>query len=494
LILALTDHSRAQKPAKVKLIKASELNYDKRLGEKVQRLVGNVILKHDSTYLYCDSAYLNELTNSFDGFGNVRIKASDTLNLYGDLLNYNGDTRIAELHHNVKLIDRRATLFTDHLWYNRPAKVAYYLTGGRIVDSLNDLTSIKGYYYTSLKEAYFSDSVVLINPDYVMNTDTMLYNTGSEISVFLGPTTITSDENLIYCENGWYDTRNNKSQFNKNAYILTAEQKLMGDSLYYDRNLNFGQAFRNVSLHDTIQDMMILGNYGEFRKKEGYAFVTDSAQAILAEKNDSLFLHSDTLWLFFDSTQRVNQMKAYYHTKFYRKDLQGKCDSLVYNYNDSTIFLYHNPVLWSDKNQLTADSVRIVMANKQIDTLALLNSAFIVSMDDTISRSTFNQIKGKIMIGYFRDNELVKIMVKGNSETIYYVREEKGGLIGINVAYSSDMLIQLSDSQVKTITYIKQPDAHLYPTEEVSQENQFLKGFKWFEGIRPMNRYDIFNW
>ncbi len=484
----------SQKSTKVKLVKANDLKYDKRLGKKVQRLIGNVILKQDSTLLFCDSAYLYELTNSFKGFGNVHIKASDSLNIFSDLLDYDGNTKIAELHHNVRLEESRATLYTEHLWYNRQDKIAYYLTGGKIIDSTNQLTSKKGYYYTETREAFFKDSVVLINERYTMESDTMKYQTETEISFFYGHTTIISDENYIYCENGWYDTKNDKSLFKKNAYIITEEQKLSGDSLYYNRQLDYGQAYGNVSLTDTVQDIIIQGQYGEFEKRDGFAFVTDSAVAVLIDKNDSLFLHSDTLWILFDSAQNVEYMLGYYHSKFFRSDMQGMCDSLVYSFRDSTIFLYKSPVLWSDKNQLSADSVHIAMSNNQIDTLALINSCFIISMDDTIRKNTFNQIKGKVMIGYFKDNELVKISVFGNAESVFYVREENGDLIGINKTISSDMNIYLSENEVQSITPIRNVDAHMYPESEAPEEDKQMKGFKWIEDQRPRKKEDIFSW
>lgn len=494
IIFLLPVFGLAQRPTKVKLIKANIARYDKTLGEDIQRLIGGVILKQDSTYLYCDSAYLYEATNSFEGFGNVRIKASDTLNIYSDYLNYDGNKKMAELQRNVELIDSRATLYTDHLWYNRNTKIAYYLTGGKIVDSSNVLTSHKGYYYTNLKEAYFKDSVILDNPDYVMHTDTMLYHTETEVSYFFGPTTITSDENLIYCENGWYDTHNNKSRFSNNAYMITREQKLFGDSLYYNRELDYGKAYNNVMLQDTVQDMLVYGDYGEFKRKAGYAFVTDSAMAVMVDEEDSLFLHSDTLYIHFDSTEQIEYMQGFYKTKFYRPDMQGKADSMIYSFTDSTIYLYKDPVLWSDENQLTADSIRIAMTNNQVDSLALLGSAYIISMDDTLARNTFNQIKGKIVVGHFRNNQLAVITVNGNAETVYYIREDNGGLLGINVAYSSDMRILLEDNEVVNITYIKQPDAKTYAPLQLPEELKKLKNFRWLEADRPRKKTDIFNW
>ncbi|MBN2172537.1 MAG: hypothetical protein JW731_00295 [Bacteroidales bacterium] len=486
--------SNAQKPTKVKLIKANDLKYDKSLGEQVQRLIGNVVLKHDSTYLYCDSAYLYEQTNSFKGFGNVRIKASDTLNIYSDLLDYEGNTKVAELKDNVRLEDPRATLYTENLWYDRQNRMAYYLTGGKIVDTANTLISEKGYYYTDLKEAYFKDDVVLTNPKYIMNTDTMRYNTESEISTFLGPTTITSDENLIYCENGWYDTQNDKSFFKENAYIITKEQKLTGDSLYYDRKTDFGLAYSNVSIEDTVQNMIIHGNYGEFKKKAGFSFVTDSTMAVMIDKKDSLFLHADTLWILFDAEQKVETMLGYHKAKFFRKDLQGKCDSIAYKFLDSTIYLYDEPILWSQNNQLTADSVRITLKNNQIDTLAMIGSSFIISVDDTISKSTFNQVRGRSMVGHFVKNVLVEVNVYGNAQSVFYVREDNGSLLGINTTFSNDMNIYLSDNEVQVISPLKNVDAHMYPESGFPEDERKLKGFKWHVESRPIKKEDIFIW
>ena len=482
----------AQQATKIKLIKANDLKYNKKLGEGVQRLIGDVILKQDSTYLYCDSAHLNNATNSFRGFGHVRIKSSDTLNIYSELLDYNGNTKIAELHQQVRLVEPRATLFTEHLWYNRQTEIAWYETGGKIVDSINELTSVKGYYFTMKKEAYFKDSVVLINPDYRILTDTMLYHTETEIANFLGPTHINSDENHIYCERGWYDTKNNISEFSQKACITTKEQKLSADSIYYEREKDYGIARHHVQLFDTLQNVLLEGEYSEFMRNEGLAYITDRALAIMIEKKDSLFLHADTLFIYFDSLQNADLMKAYYHAKFFRKDLQGMCDSLIYNFADSTIFLYNRPVLWSDENQLTADTINIAMKNKQVDSLALINNAFIISMDDTLSRSTFNQVKGKVMVGHFRENQMRKVNIFGNAESVFYVREENGALIGINKTSSSNMNIYLKDNDVKVITPVKDVNAYMYPPGQVPEEGKRLKDFIWIEGRRPWRKEDVF--
>ncbi|GAB4311198.1 MAG: OstA-like protein [Bacteroidales bacterium] len=485
---------RAQKRERVKLIKADAARYDQKLGENVQRLIGNVALKHDSTLLYCDSAWLDESDNSFTGFGHVWIKASDTLDLWGNYLEYNGNDKIAEMEGNVILRDKRGSLLTEHLTYDRTRKLAFYKTGGKIIDTANTLTSRIGYYNTDQQMAWFKEDVVLENEKYTIYTDTLQYHTASEFAWFHGPTVIESDENTIYCERGWYDTRNGKSKFAQNTRMSTAEQILYADTLFYDRSSDFGIARSRIRLIDTVQDMSVQGNYGEFRREAGNAFVTGKAIATLADDQDTLFLHSDTLWMEFDTLQELKQLLAYHKVKFYRKDLQGMSDSLVYKLADSTIFLYLNPVLWSGSNQLSSDSIHIFMQNKKLDTIALMGHAFIISVDDTVSMSTYNQIKGKIMVGRFKDNMLRRIDVYGNAETVYYIRDEDLSLLGINVAFSSDLWIALEDNDVVTISFIREPDAQTYAPGKLPEEYKRLKDFKWLEDRRPATKDDIFFW
>ncbi len=491
LMLLGIQEIHAQKTAKVKLIKSDELLMDDNFGRNIQRLIGNVIMLHDSTYFYCDSAWLNRKENNFRAFSRVHINVSDTLDIYSDSLNYDGKTKIADLFGNVKLVDNRATLTTDHLTYNRRTRIAWYNTGGHIVSDTNVLTSRIGYYYTGAKEFYFRDTVVLTNPNYVMRSDTLKYNTVSKTAWFFGPTTIVGEEDSIYCEDGWYNTDFDVSRLKVNVFVQHNEQILWGDTVFYRRFPGFGQAENNVTLYDTVQDVYVKGNFAEYDRELHYAYITDSALAILPDKKDSLFIHSDTMWMLTDSAGKADVMLAYYKVKLYRKSLQGMCDSLVYAFPDSTIIMYNDPVMWSEENQLTSDSIKIVIANNQIDTMVMYNSCFLISQDDTAS---YNQIKGRTMIGYFKNNEMVRIRVNGNAETLYYLREENKSLIGIQKAISNKLIIYLDSNKIKGFTYIDNPDGAIYPPLELSSEELFLRDFLWIEGERPLRKEDIFFW
>lgn len=488
-ILLLPLWSTAQGVTKIILEHADSLVHSSKIRPEFQRLLGNVRLSHDTTTLMCDSAFLNDEKNFVLAYGNVHIQISDTLNLFGDSLNYDGNTRIAKIWNNVRLIDNETTLTSDTLSYDRTTEVASYLYWGKIVNDKNILVSKHGYYHTQTKDFYFQNKVILINPDYVMHSDTMMYNTVSGITYFYGPSTIKGKEDSIYCENGWYNTQTDVSRFRKNGWIYHLDQILTADSMYYERTNGYGQAFMHAMLIDTVQKMTLTGNYGEIQRKKGFAFMTDSAVVQLRDKKDTLFMHSDTVYATFDTNQNIKNVRCFYKVKFFRRDLQGVCDSMSYHGVDSTMSLYHDPVMWSAKNQLTSDSIKLTMLNSQIDSMVLYNSAFIISKDDT---NKYNQVKGRDMVGFFKNNELFKIKVIGNSETVYFTREEDRTLIGITKVVSSDMLIFVKNNELQSITYEVEPKGGTYPEKELTPYDLKLKGFKWVEERRPLTRKDIF--
>ncbi len=482
-----------EETTKVDLINSNTLEYSKRYNKDVQRLIGNVIFKLDSTYLYCDSAYNYNDIQRIDAFSNVHIKQGDTLDIYGDTLIFSGETNLAELHNNVEMIDKEIILTTDNLTYDLNTEIADYYNGGKIVDTRNQLTSVTGRYFSAEKEFFFKDSVVFTNPQYVMNSDTLMYNTKTEIAYFYGPTTINSEENLIYCENGWNDSKNNISQFKKNAYLVNKEdgRTLRGDSLYYNRTKGIGKAFNNVSIEDTLENITITGDFGRYNEFEKISFVTGKALLTQAQDEDTLFLHADTLKAINDTIDSNRVLFAYRKVKFYKSDLQGMCDSLTYLFADSLIEMNYNPVLWTEEHQLFADTIKIKTGDNRIQSLHLFNTSFIISMDDT---AKFNQIKGDRITAYFKDNELKRIFVDDRSQTVYYMRDENEHLVGVNTSLSEDLMILVEDNEIQTITFIKKPDGILYPVNKLPPEKQKLKGFKWLDKHRPHNKKEIFNW
>jgi len=480
-----------EKVKKIKYRHADVHKFDSKVDAEAQMMVGHVEFEHGGSILSCDSAVFYQGKNIMRAFGDVVFNQADTLHMYSDYLEYDGNTKLAIAHSNVKLVDSKMTLTTDTIYFDNKKQIAFYPAFGKVEDDENILTSIVGTYYTTEKKLVFTSDVTVTNEKYIMKSDHLTYYTGPKTVYFYGPSTITSNDNFIYCENGFYDTKNEISYFKDNSFIRYGNQTLEGDSLYYNRNTGFGSATKNIVVNDTTKDIIIKGEYAEYFEKNDSTFVTDRALAINVMKQDSVFIHGDTLMMTVLPHSQSRLMRIFHNVKIFKTDMQGKCDSLTYNEVKGEMKMIHDPILWSGKNQLTSDTI-IVTTNtltNKLDSLKLLKNGFIIS-NDTIEN--FNQIKGKDIYGKFKNDELHIINVIGNSETLYYARNEKKELIGINKAISSSMLIKLVNNEINEISFIQEPEAQLSPEEKIPENARKLKGFIWRKDERFTEKEDIF--
>lgn len=464
---------------------------DKLTGRDWHRLLGNVDLQHNDISMKCDSAHFYPDKNLVIAFSRIHINQADTIDIYGDYLQYDGITGRAIMNDNVELIDKETHLYTNSVHYDVNTRIAQYTDSGRIINGKNKLTSKIGIYYISKKLFHFKDSVKIVNPDYVMTADTMDYNTESETAIFTGPSEMKGDSIYLYCERGWYDTKNNKSRISKNALIDNKQQIINGDSIYYDDKSGFGESFGNITISDTTNKMIVKGNYAWYYKEPERFLVTDRALFIQISRTDSLFLHADTIsavTLSDTSAKGYRLMRAFHGCRIFSKDLQAKCDSLSYSFQDSVIRLYTYPVLWSQENQLTSDSMAIFTKNRQADRMELYNSAFIVSQVDTFR---FDQIKGRTLTGYFKDNQLYKINVEGNGESIYYL-VDGDNVVGVNSARCASIEILIDKGKIKEIFQYQSPEGIIDPPSMSQEKMKRLTGFNWFQSIRPRKVSDIF--
>ena len=464
--------------------------YDESFGKDIERLIGNVALRQDSAYFYSDSAHFNEKTRFFDGFGHVHIKVNDTTDIFSDKCKYSGDIKFAELFDNVILKDDSTTLKTNYMTYDRNKHLATYPHHGSITRNDKNLVSQKGYYRDDIEIAYFRKDVVVTTPKSRMITDTLEYRIKDEKMFFFGPTTIYYDDNVLVGNYGWYDAKNDVAYLDRGATLSNKGYSITSDSMFYNRKADFAKAMSNVIIEDTTNKAIVEGNYAEMWKKLGKSFVTDSVRACYFAEKDTLYMHADTLFLFMDTVEeKAERVMAYYNVRFYRKDIQGKCDSLNYYVNDSCAKMRNEPIIWAENSQLRGDSINIVIANKAIDTVLLYPNGFIIQKD-TIEG--FNQIKGKMMTAYFKDNELDHVYDDGNAETVYWLREEDGSMIGVNVSQSVAMDIKIEDNQIVRIKYFKKTTETLYPKEKMKPGIEILKGFEWLDELRPTDPNDIF--
>lgn len=476
------------KKTKVYLIHSNTLSFDKAVKPDAQILNGDVCFRHDSSYMYCDSAYFFEQTNSLEAFSNVRMEQGDTLFVYGDYLFYDGNTQVAYLRENVRMENGQVTLFTDSLNYERIPNIGYYFEGGLIVDSLNQLSSFYGQYSPETKLAVFNDSVQVENPDFTLYSDTLHYDTESKVATILGPSVIVSDSGTIHTSRGWYDTVNNTSLLLDQSQVESGEKILIGDSIFYNRDTGMGEVYGNMSLIDTAQHVTLQGEYGYYNEQTGYAFATDSARFLEYSQGDTLFLHADTLQMVtVDSVYR--EIKAYYGVRFYRIDMQGVCDSMQFNTRDSVLYMYTEPVLWNEQYQLYGDTIAIYMNDSTIEYAHVIQFAFAAQHVDS---SYYNQLKGNDLKAYFEGQAVHQIDVAGNSESIFYPLEKDGAKVGMNETKSGFLTIWVKDNKLDKLKIWPSPVGSMTPIPDLKPDQKMLKDFYWFDYLRPKNRDDIY--
>lgn len=441
--------------------------------------------------MYCDSAIQYSDRNYVEAYGNVRFTQGDTITLTGKKLTYDGATQCAMVSQNVVLQDRKMTLKTNALNYDSRNKLASYQTGGEITDADNQLTSKKGYYNTQSKIFWFKKDVVLVNKkeNFTLTSDTLEYNSLTKIATFRGPTQVVKKNDVLHTTHGEYDTKNARHRHTGRAKIISGHYELEADNLYYDEITNTGIAKSNVKLTSTKDSVVIEGDKANYWGKMGLVKITGRPVMKSKMQKDTLYLVADTLVSIdkkdeTDTTKSIRRLLAYQHVKIFKENLQAKCDSLAYEVNDSTLFLFSNPVMWSGKNQIFADSINIQIANKKIYCMNANVNSFIISED---TAHNYNQVKGRKMTAYFKDDKIKTVYVDGNGETIYHALDEKkrNRLIGLNRTECSNMTISFDSGSVRKILFLKRPSAKFIPPHEINADNKQLKGFMLHYADRP---------
>lgn len=453
-------------------------------------LTGNVIIVHEGVRMTCNKAYHFTKSNFVKIFGNVNMVQGDTLFMNSKYAEYNGNTKFAYATGDVVMRDPKMTLATDTINFDRNSQQAYYNSKGTIQDPENTLVSNSGKYYLNEKKFQFLDAVTVTNPRQTIKTNHLDYYTNSGHAYVFGPSTITSASNTIYTTKGFYDTKKDEGKLQKGSKITYKDRLIEGDDIYYDRKLDFARAKNNVKVTDTINHFVIKGHYAEVYKQKDSMFITKKAVAITLFEKDSVYFHAKKLLVTGKPENRI--IRGSNNARFFKKDMSGKCDSIHYNQKVGLTQMIGKPILWNGKNQMTGDVMHLISDAKteKIDSLKVLNNAFIISKD-TIGDG-FNQVKGQNLFGKFKDNKLHEVDVVKNTEVIFYMRNEKNELIGINKNVSSKINMILEGNTIETITFFTNVDGIIYPEEELPENARKLKGFIWRGDEQILTKEAIF--
>lgn len=497
------------------------LSFDEKRLPNVQILKGDVRFRHDSALMYCDSAYFFEKQNSLHAFGRVHLVQGDSIEGFGDVLFYDGNTKLARFRKHVKLIHNgETTLTTDSLNYDRVRNIAYYFSGGMIEDELNTLTSVWGQYMPDNNEALFRGDVKLEHPKFVLTTDTLCYNTATYQADLVSDTRIVYEhETTILSSNGWYNTQTEHSMLLDRSLIVHSDgMTLTGDTIYYDKLAGYGKVLGSMQSVDSTNRMTLYGDRGEVWEADNHGYVTDSAMLVEWSDTSALtYMHADTLFtnqipyqrrelvskdsvlldsvwhypapdtMWIDTTYL--QVRAYNNVRIFRQDMQSVCDSVHYNGRDSIATLCGDPVCWNEENQVSADTIKIYLRNGTVDYMHGIANAIAIKHE---GEQYFDQLAGKEMFAYVQEGEVRMVEVQGNAETVFYPREDDGNYVGVNRTQSSFVTLYLENQQIHHILFTTATSGVMIPMDQAANDDMFLVTFFWAEQERPRQPMDIF--
>ena len=471
-----------------------------------------VKLFHEGALIESDKAYFYSKDNYFRAMGDVIFTQGDSLQMTCNTIEYDGKTKKAIAIGNVDLKKSDMTLKTEKLNLDRVNDKAFYNTKGIVVDSASTLTSQRGTYFMAENKYRFTSDVTILNPKYIVNSEQLDYFTELNQAYLYGNSKIKGENYTIFCERGFYDMQREKGVFKENATLYYDDKIIKGDSLYFESEHDYASASKNVSIVDSINNSIITGHYAEIFKAKDSAIITRRAMAINIVDQDSLFIHADTLVATGPQEKRI--LRGYYDVRILKSDIRGRSDSL---YLDQSIGLTKllsrpltnqqeqifteadrngaNPVLWFGESQMSGDKIFLLsdLVTRKLDSLKITGNIFIIEKD-TLSVDGYQQIKGGILNGAFKEGRLDNILITKNTEMVYYLyNDEDLQLIGIDKTTCSALQMNFNDGQIENITFLVSPNGDVYPEDELPLNDRTLKGFIWRITERPETIEDLFD-
>lgn len=445
---------------------------------------------HEGIKVWCDQAIFYQKDDFFRAFGNVKMNQGDTIELTSSYAEYDGKTQFAFASEDVVLTSPSNVLTTDSLFFNRVKQESFYRSGGVVKDSASTIKSIVGRYFMERDKYAFRKNVVVTNPEYVIHTEILDFYPEVGHAYLYGPSTITGETSKVYCERGFYNTTLDEGHFTRNAKIDYETRNIVGDSIYFRREDNFASATNNIVITDTINESVIKGHYAEVFRDVDSLFITKNPIASSKQDKDSLHITSDTLMITGPKDSRI--LRAFRDARIYKTDLSGKSDSIWNSEALGLTKMITNPILWAEESQITGDTIHI-LSNKEtekVDTLKVFDNAFMIMKD---SIEGYNQVKGKQMYALFNEeNDIEEVNFIKNTETIYYVREDDGTLVGIDKALSATIKLLMKDNDIEDVYYYNAVESKLYPEADFPPNARLLKNFNWRGDEMIRSKEDLF--
>ena len=499
---------------------ADQLNYNG--NNRLARLSKNVRLVDNDATLTTDFLTYNMATRvgTYVGGGKI-VNGPNVLTSKNGY--YFSNSRDAYFRYNVVVTTPDATIKSDTLRYNSGSKIAYFYGPTNIKGSDDNLYTENGEYNTTNDQARFGKRNLYQQGSKFLNGDSLFYDRRAGYGRAVKNITFldTAEKIILKGNLGLYKKADESILVTQNAYVVLASESdsTKTDSIYMTADTLFSKVVLTKSVKaiprpilrsnaelldpgavdsaavttpDSLQKPAIAtkttaketraAKRAEVKAKTGTA---TSATSPPAATSTSRTVKRDTADV---DTNRNRIVLAYHKVRLFKSDLQARADSVFFSYSDSTLRCYVNPMLWSQGSQLSGDTIYLQLKNRKLDNMLIQNKGFIVNTEQDSSK--YNQVKGKILTGFFVESKLDRMFVDGNAESIYYVLDSNK-YVGMNRTLASRMRVSFKDRGLREVMFYRKPEGTTYPIDKIPQDRDVLEGFIWKPNDRPKSKEEI---
>lgn len=504
-----TSQKAAQAPTeKVKLVHSDFFQKKEDKYDGNPYFSGNVQFTHQGSVITADEVIFYQEQNFVKAIGNVKLQNADGSVITSGEMEYDGNTQKGIARKKVLLVDPGQTIETEILYYDRLSNKAYFNTGGTITKDGNVMYTKVATYDLNSRLIDFTGNVKIDNPEYTVEGVNIVQNQNTNTATFNGATTITNKKNpgnLIYTEKGTYNMNSKEVYLKKNSRIHYNGKVLTGDDMYFNQITGFGTAKGDVTLRDPQEKRYMKGGYGEIFEKKDSAMMTDKPYAVKILEKDSMYFSAQRILAFQkkdenDPLKKKSFLRAYKKARMYKSNIQVRTDSLSFNETDGIMHLDGKPIAWSGEKQITGDKIEAYFDTEKeyIDSLRVIGNAFAISKADSLNmKDEFNQVKGKLMIVYYKDNEVSLAKVIGNGQAITYADDQNEKTkeverIGVALSTCGTIEAEFEERRVQIISCNIGANTEIYPMSLISREQRFFPDFNWNTKDRLKTWRDIF--
>jgi lipopolysaccharide export system protein LptA len=369
------------------------------------------------------------------------------------------------------------------------------------------LTSQEGIYYTDVRDIYFKNNVELKDPAYYLKSDSLLYNTETQVARFIAETYIRdSAKREVTTREGYYDLARSQSEFTSRTTMKDKSLTITGDRIASD-SAGMVQIEGRGVLIDTAQGVNILANRIFANRKTSAYLATLKPLMIIKQEKDSIYVAADTLFsarltdLYKGSDSLLKKLglqekdsanryfEAYRHVRIFSDSMQAVSDSMFYSFKDSVFNLYYGPVVWSRKSQITGDTIYLYTKNKKAHRVKAFENSFMVN---EVQTGVYNQVKSTRMDGYLNDGVIDSVRANGAAESVYFIQDKDSAFSSVNQT-SSDLLdVYFVKGEINKVVLRHTIKGALWPISQKGPGEMRLPNFRWLEDRRPKTKYELF--